>query len=818
MGTGDYLCITVRGGAPWGFSLLQGNELHHPLLVSQVASGGRGALAGLCEGDEVVSLNGEPCADLTLPESIDLMEASTDSLQLLVKRCGVPQPLCPDSERAYFGEAESVEEGLESTTLEIWPSGGSPAQGELYILESQNEACYGETESDTDLTRGARTTLETPCRGHTLGSFAPRTVVELQVSLSDHSLEETSTSGGGGAAVVTVAPRRDNSQDQDFGGSKAELAKSLYIAGAGREPHNQWGDLVTSSFSSLGQVEVTLQCPQTGWQKEEEEEGGASGSVDSQEEGGPTEAPPACVSFGISAEGAEPAEESDSETERDLGRPNKHRARHARLRRSDSQSEKQVKEAKSKCKRIALLLTAAPNSNNKGVLMFKRHRQRAKKYTLISYGTGENKPEDEEEEYEEGEEDQAVEFTLLATSKSELDEDFFVNAQGRGDIVTYDWDTGLLEIEKKLDSQEEMERLPETKGKGVLMFAQRRQRIDEITAEHEEMRRKGLPVEGLPETENVPVTKSHQVEEGFCMQSTVKHAGQAYMDSRGAANSMVSRQMNSYTHAPKTPPIAMGEVSSAGGSEKPALRGRGAELFARRQARMEKYVVDSETVQANKVKSSSPTPSLPVSWKYSPNVRAPPPLSYNPILSPFYPPAAMKQPPQVNPTAKAKSKAKATPAPKHLNVLDVMKHQPYQLDPSLFTYGSTIEAKSPSPKPAPTPDSGLAYSPSPVPAPTPTYAPTLAHGISKVKPTEPVSVPYPFARQQPLSPAVHDGPFRQALANPHPQPPSTYAIPTFPLPPKAESVTGVPSAPRPKFSAKKPAMASKAWKPVVMGQ
>ncbi|KAG9342531.1 hypothetical protein JZ751_016536 [Albula glossodonta] len=61
-----------------------------------------------------------------------------------------------------------------------------------------------------------------------------------------------------------------------------------------------------------------------------------------------------------------------------------------------------------------------------------------------------------------------------------------------------------------------------------------------------------------------------------------------------------------------------------------------------------------------------------------------------------------------------------------------MKHQPYQLDPSLFTYGSTLETKSPSPKPAPTPDSGLAYSSSPVPTPTP------SQGVSQVKATGPM--------------------------------------------------------------------------------
>uniref|UniRef100_A0A671K0G0 Synaptopodin-2-like n=1 Tax=Sinocyclocheilus anshuiensis TaxID=1608454 RepID=A0A671K0G0_9TELE len=122
---------------------------------------------------------------------------------------------------------------------------------------------------------------------------------------------------------------------------------------------------------------------------------------------------------------------------------------------------------------------------------------------------------------------------------------------------------------------------------------------------------------------------------------------------------------------------------------------KGAELFARRQSRMEKFVVDDETVRANKARSSSPTFSMPSTWKYSSNVRAPPPVSYNPILSPFYPLAAVKQPPPAT-SPKIKSKAnkeQKNPPPKHLNVLDVMKHQPYQLNSSLFTYNSTPEAK-----------------------------------------------------------------------------------------------------------------------------
>lgn len=184
-----------------------------------------------------------------------------------------------------------------------------------------------------------------------------------------------------------------------------------------------------------------------------------------------------------------------------------------------------MKEAKSKCKRIALLLTAAaPNPNNKGLLMFKKHRQRAKQYTLVSYGTGENEPEFEDEDDEHNDkETHAVEFTVLATSEAEIDEDFFTNSSGHKNIVTFDLDTGLLEIERKLHKQEDMNALPETKGKGALMFAQRRQRIDEIAAEHEELRSKGIPVEGIQEAE-----KNYQeLNQHSCIQS---NDSQNYID------------------------------------------------------------------------------------------------------------------------------------------------------------------------------------------------------------------------------------------------------------------------------------------------
>ncbi|XP_061525423.1 synaptopodin-2 isoform X2 [Phycodurus eques] len=211
--------------------------------------------------------------------------------------------------------------------------------------------------------------------------------------------------------------------------------------------------------------------------------------------GGPCELPGSfSVAFQIPSDEGTPAEEQDSDSDQE--KPNKHRARHARLRRSESLSEKQVKEAKSKCKRIALLLSAAqPNPNNKGLLMFKKHRQRAKKYTLVSYGTGEDERDDSTEEDEENTRGgiHVVEFTLADQDRSDLEKHFLANARGGKGVLTICLDKSLLDVERK---ETPMECLPETKGKGALMFAKRRQRMDEIAAEHEELRRQGMPVEG----------------------------------------------------------------------------------------------------------------------------------------------------------------------------------------------------------------------------------------------------------------------------------------------------------------------------------
>lgn len=777
---------------------------------------------------------------------------------------------------------------------------------------------------------------------------------------------------------------------------------------------------------------------------------------------------------------------------------------------NESQSERHVKETKSKCKRIARLLTDAPNPQNKGALLFKKRRQRVKKYTLVSYGTGNNKLDSEDQIEEETEEVKSAGYNLVATSDSELEGEYSVYHQQHNLSLNY-------------ESVREMETLQETKGKGALMFVQRRKRMDEIVSENEELRSKGL--ETLAEPDNAqniygtkemydyadqanymdaslkqqseykentqqmnhlssvprslvpnrtakpflgfqvgpiapvmtssvfPVSRKHELkfkvpvpintnpqvwsptgdiiasrderisvpaiksgilpeskrkgikplmqakESGPHFQSrgerrsyieseedcfslgaeacnfmqprsiklknpppvapkpainpacppwnTRSPSDEPYIPSRSPVSqpshsplgphsqhylqqqdwaqsqqmanrwapdqtqaklqtpanawasvnsssqlhlqpptnsrsqqpsqSPVSMKARSPTHTPHHPPspsrnksdsapnsgascppqagklyIHTPKVSPAspkgrfsdqsinGGGDGPTMAGKGAELFAKRQSRMEKFVVDAEKVQANKPRSASPTSSLPNYWRYSSNIRAPPPLSYNPLLSPFYPPSASKPSPSTIPQIKSKTNEK--PKTKHLHALDIMKHQPYQLDSSLFKYGAVPEAKSPSPKPAPvskfeviknlkhrSASSNSSYNASEhavqgkaeVLAKSP--RPVSSHSSSACQSTasaEPLATDKRFDEKLTVSPGAHRTANKQA---PSARPASTSSQSSV-----SDSIASAFSpasliargarqmAPRPKFSAKKPVVSSKQWRPVAV--
>lgn len=137
----------------------------------------------------------------------------------------------------------------------------------------------------------------------------------------------------------------------------------------------------------------------------------------------------------------------------------------------------------------------------------------------------------------------------------------------------------------------------------------------------------------------------------------------------------------------RPPPVAPKPQAPQG----PQLAGKGGQLFARRQNRMDRYIVERSPSVATtpyspaQTRGPSPTPSLPAAWKYSSNIRAPPPISYNPLLSPSCPPKAQKKSEVTKPGPAAPKGQKAGIKP-----VDIMNHKPYQLNSTLFSYGGGV--------------------------------------------------------------------------------------------------------------------------------
>uniref|UniRef100_A0A8C6RQV6 Synaptopodin 2-like protein n=1 Tax=Nannospalax galili TaxID=1026970 RepID=A0A8C6RQV6_NANGA len=256
---------------------------------------------------------------------------------------------------------------------------------------------------------------------------------------------------------------------------------------------------------------------------------------------------------------------------------------------------------------------------------------------------------------------------------------------------------------------------------------------------------------------------------------------------------------------PKTPPpvapkpaaarglldgLVNGSVPTAGISEPPRLQGRGGELFAKRQSRADRYVVEA-TPGAGlgpgfRPRSPSPTPSLPPSWKYSPNIRAPPPIAYNPLLSPFFPQGARTLP------NKTQSQGPRATPKQGIKALDFVRHQPYQLKTAMFCFDEVP------------------------PTPGPSSGPPKTARVQEIRR---FSTPAPQPTAEPLAPTVLapraattlDEPiWRAELA----------AAPVSPDPPQ-ESPRGLAATPsscafqvaRPRFSATRTGLQAQVWRP-----
>ncbi|XP_028315557.1 mucin-5AC isoform X2 [Gouania willdenowi] len=223
------------------------------------------------------------------------------------------------------------------------------------------------------------------------------------------------------------------------------------------------------------------------------------------------------------------------------------------------------------------------------------------------------------------------------------------------------------------------------------------------------------------------------------------------------------------------------------------VSGKGAELFAKRQSRMEKYVIEKQN--SAQLRSPSPTMSLPPSWVYPSNmpgrVKA---IAKNSDMS-----AQLSQNLKAQQISKQNPRQKAAvpePAPEPPPLengcskieMDLSRHRPYQLNSSLFILNPVKDPLSTLPKGAP-----QARNLHPTqPLTRKTSLPNNATSFFKC-----------MSPQMPVCPAgVPEHPFGSASSHPRISSP----LSAFP-PERVSSPRSGAQAPRPTFSAKKAGIA-----------
>ncbi|NWT56473.1 SYP2L protein, partial [Erythrocercus mccallii] len=459
MGAEEEMLITLSGGAPWGFRLQGGSEQKRPLQVSKIRKRSKACRGGLWENDVLVSINGKSCAGLSHANAMQIIDSSNGMLNIRVKRIVGGDQTGPRLQRSPSpGQRVLSPPSLLSPPAQLLSSepAGAPAttqpsqpwrsQRHLESLTSppDSEAYYGETDSDADNVaqekhrRARKKSPRSPPDSTTSRADAPQDEVSLSEQSGYESLPEAAAQGGAELASSSGVAKREivclpgSRTDTPFSDSEGQLRPP---STEGREPSPE--AMLLPHATKAIRAERHL-IPMVG----------------------PVEHP----------------------IDEDLTTTYTEKAKQAKLHRHESIQEKNVKEAKTKCRTIASLLTDAPNPHSKGVLMFKKRRQRAKKYTLVSFGSV-----DEDRSYEE-------EDGVFPTSESEFDEEGFSDARSLTNHS--DWDNTYLDIEKsKSDSEKKEEKqkgLSEASGKGARLFEQQRERAGKYTVEK-------TPVQKSPE-------------------------------------------------------------------------------------------------------------------------------------------------------------------------------------------------------------------------------------------------------------------------------------------------------------------------------
>ncbi|XP_001341280.3 synaptopodin 2-like protein isoform X1 [Danio rerio] len=465
----EEVVVTLSGGAPWGFRLQGGAEHQKPLQVAKVRKRSKACRAGLRETDELLSINDVSCGSLSHAEAMNLIDSGRGTLHLRIKRAPAPyqsvvlvgRAPSPRIDKEYRAALRALSPPLSSK-----PSGVnraslmSPTGLEWLTSPPDSEAYYGETDSDADVAAQERQRRQKRRSPSTSPAKIPG-----QTSPQE---EETSGLSGYESTQDVMYPQTQSWPVPDVEGM-GTLQKQVMHGVARREvvfqpQQNEWSQQGENSSENSDQSPSGAAEVDSGFQE-------------------PPTVPPPLVSPERAKEALMLASHRqmvpmvgpvDNPVDEELTVTYMDKARQAKLHRGESLQDKQVKEARSKCRTIASLLTDAPNPHSKGVLMFKKRRQRAKKYTLTCFGSvdGESNSNTEGETEDE---------SLFPGSESELDEDGFSAAPDPT------WDSGYLDVLDKRTSacivpDREAEISPglnATSGKGAQLFEQQRKRAEE---------------------------------------------------------------------------------------------------------------------------------------------------------------------------------------------------------------------------------------------------------------------------------------------------------------------------------------------------
>ncbi|XP_029383482.1 synaptopodin 2-like protein isoform X2 [Echeneis naucrates] len=418
------IVVFLTGGAPWGFRLQGGAELQKPLQVAKVRRRSKACRAGLKEHDELIAIDDHLCAELSHAQAMSLIDAQTAELSLRVKRA--PSGFHSSS---YSGCSASPRSSMRVLSPPGVPSPShhssilSPTGIPRCITSPpDSEAYYGETDSDADTqSHTHRRQRRTPPHARSPARYEDQEEEET----SEMSGYESATDGG----VFSLG--------QWDGQCPAGVPRRELIY----QP-------LQTDWTTPAHTPHTLTPHTLTPTPDQEVEAEGEGDSGFQEAGGCVVL--ACAPL-VSPERAKEALMSGSSKQLvpmvgpqqtpisdELSTTYMDKARQAKLQRGESVVEKQVKEARTKCRSIASLLTDAPNPNSKGVLMFKKRRQRAKKYTLTCFGKAEGDRGGETEGDTGGETEEEGGSSIL--SGSEVDEEGF--------SASFDptWDSGYLDV------------------------------------------------------------------------------------------------------------------------------------------------------------------------------------------------------------------------------------------------------------------------------------------------------------------------------------------------------------------------------------